>query len=125
VNSLGFLKGAMHCLNTMDQKMIHQFASTILVVDYEATLATEILLAFTGEKAFRVIFKGIKGAVAWAKFNLVPESLNLKIVTKRVKLFLAGGLIVGLGSFVGHNIIVVNNQQKDIRRILYLMKSST
>jgi hypothetical protein len=57
VRSWGFLGGAVHCLGTMDQREINLFASAIVAVDYEATLASETALFLTGDQVLRALIR--------------------------------------------------------------------
>lgn len=42
INSWGFLKAGIHCLQTMDQAELNNFASAIVLADYEATVLFEV-----------------------------------------------------------------------------------
>lgn len=94
VNSLGFLGAAMHCLDTMNQGDINDFAATILIVDYEMSLVSETALFWTSGKILSVIAKSTRWV--WNPIGKMMSSAAARIGKPR--LMIAGIVIGGIGA---------------------------
>lgn len=77
VHSMGFLDGAMHCLNTMDQREINLFAAAIIAADMEASLATEVGMFWSGDMVLGAIIKATSYVLIPARY--VMRLLNLRL----------------------------------------------
>ncbi|MCB0348291.1 MAG: hypothetical protein KDD37_05620 [Bdellovibrionales bacterium] len=100
INSDGFLKGAVHCLNSVSKTDINQLAAAIVIADQESTLATEIGITLSGGKVIGVLGKVIKNS-RW--YVGIGRFFGSKIPTRlRAPLFYTsvGSLGLGLGTFL-------------------------
>jgi len=77
IHSMGFLEGAMHCLNTMNKREINTFASAIVIADLESSLATHVGLTWTGGYAISALIK-ITGYILWPARYLM-NALNIRL----------------------------------------------
>jgi hypothetical protein len=76
VNSFGFLGAAVHCLQTMDQQTINNFAATILIVDYQMSLATHVI-------ALERISALILRAVRWGIRPVAPYDASSRSTSRK------------------------------------------
>jgi hypothetical protein len=100
INSSGFLKGAMHCLDTIDEVEINKLAAAIIIADQEATLAVELGLSFSAGKVLMVLGKVISKS-RWA-INL-DRFLKMRIpatVRYPVSYTVKGAAAIGIGTFL-------------------------
>lgn len=129
INSSGFLAGAMHCLNTMDQREIGKLATAIVIVDYEASLVSHavntgvvggatLAVFWSATKIFRVI--GHSTRFLWSPTGRILKTFNARIpkvpylskIPKRASYVAAK---VTLGVLVADQLIIYMNwmdQQK-------------
>jgi hypothetical protein len=100
INSSGFLKGAMHCLDSIDASEINKLAAAIVIADQEATLAVELGLTFSAGRVLMVLGKVISKS-RWA-INL-DRFLKMRIpatVRYPVSYTVKGAAAIGIGTFL-------------------------
>lgn len=72
VRSWGFLQGAAHCLGTVNRRQIHLFAAHIAIVDYESTLASEIIVGKLTAASLKMVGELI-AKIPWWSLSPVRE----------------------------------------------------
>ena len=91
VGSFGFLGAAVHCLGTMNQSRINDFAATILIVDYRMSLLTHAGVTITAGAALNLIFRA-------TRFVLSPVSRMIRHAGQRIGTtpFRIGAITIGV-----------------------------
>lgn len=111
VNSLGFLSGAMHCLDTMDQSEINYFAATIVIVDYEMSLAAHTGVTIAAGQVFSMIAKA-------TRFVWRPVGKLIGVATTRISPTPLKVMGLSLGGVIADNLMVyIGERQQSLELI--------
>jgi hypothetical protein len=87
VSTTGFLYGAAHCLNTVSAREIQKFASAILIVDSEGTLASQVALNWSLARLIGLIAGPVN---RWVLNPLSPVFSKVKASITKPRLIVAG-----------------------------------
>lgn len=113
IRSWGFLRAAVHCLGTMDQREIHLFASAIVAADYESTLGGMVGLAALPWTVSRVL-SALQGA---SRFVLFPAQNLLNLAKRRVsktQLILGGAIVLPVAADEFHRRMELAEKTKEL-----------
>ena len=112
-DSLGFLQAAMHCLGTISEEEINQFALTVLGVDAAMSTAGYTVTLWTGEQVFGLIFKGIQWASRPLTKRFVSWLHRMNISPSTVKKYAVAGGITALGGLGIWTVSSLNKTQEE------------
>jgi hypothetical protein len=108
VHSLGFLQGAMHCLDSMDQREINLFAAAIVAADYEASLATQIAASWPSARVTSFLIKST--SYIWSPIRYLMRLLNLRLT--KAHLIFGAAIVVPIAT---DNLFVYMNKMQAAR----------
>ena len=121
VDSLGFVAGAMHCLDTVDNSEINRFAQALLIVDSEMSLAGHAVTFWTGGKIIGLIIRGANLSfrpVSRASQAFIKKMGWDKALIKKYSGF--GGLaaLSGLGAWLSYSFFSLQEDTENLRHFI-------